>query len=86
MNLFLSNKTHRDAFRKSLCSGVLRKIFENKWEKVTGDWRKSHDEEFHYFVLLPKYSHYLIKDSEVGRGMWHVWGKRDVHADFDGEK
>lgn len=86
MNLLPSNKTCKNGFRKSHCAGAQRKIFENKKEEVTGDWRKSHDEELRYFVLLSKYSHYRIKDSEVGRGMWHMWGKREMHADFDGEK
>jgi hypothetical protein len=65
---------------------VLRKIFETKREEVTGDWGKSHDEELQFFVLLPRYSNNRIKDSEMGRGMWHMWGKKEMHEDFDGKK
>jgi hypothetical protein len=35
---------------------VLRRIFGPKRDDVTGEWRKSHNEELHsYLVLLPKY-------------------------------
>jgi hypothetical protein len=34
---------------------VPRRIFGPKRDEVTGDWRKLHNEELHYFVLLPKY-------------------------------
>jgi hypothetical protein len=30
---------------------VLRRIFGQKKDKVTGEWRKLHDEELHNFTL-----------------------------------
>jgi hypothetical protein len=34
---------------------VLRRIFGPKRDKVTGEWRKLHDEELYDFVLLVQY-------------------------------
>jgi hypothetical protein len=33
---------------------VLRRIFEQKRDEVTGDWRKLHDEELHNLYSSPK--------------------------------
>ena len=35
---------------------VLRRIFGWKREKVTGEWRRLHDEELYMLVFLTKYS------------------------------
>jgi hypothetical protein len=55
---------------------VLRKIFESKREEVTGDWRKSHDEELQFFVLLSRYSYNCIKDSGMGRSCGTCGGRK----------
>jgi hypothetical protein len=45
---------------------VLRGIFRPKRGKVTGDWRKLHNEELHNLYSSPSIIR-MIKDDEVGR-------------------
>jgi hypothetical protein len=35
---------------------VLRRIFKPKRDKVTGEWRKLHNEEQSWFALFAKYN------------------------------
>jgi hypothetical protein len=43
---YISNFTLREEFGfRVFESGVLRKIFGPKWQEVTGDWRKLHNDE-----------------------------------------
>jgi hypothetical protein len=42
---------------------VLRRIFGQKKDEVTGDWRKLHNEEFHNFYSLPS----IIRMIKSGR-------------------
>jgi hypothetical protein len=48
---------------------VLRRIFVPKWNEVTGEWRKLHNEELHNLyhpqISLGKSSQ--VKANEVGR-------------------
>jgi hypothetical protein len=43
---------------------VLRRIFGSKWDEVTGEWRKQHDEELHDVYSSPS----LIRTTK-SRGM-----------------
>jgi hypothetical protein len=54
---------------------VLMRIFGSKWDEVTGEGRKLHNEE-----LIDLYSSSnivrVIKSRRIyGRGMQHVWGE-----------
>jgi hypothetical protein len=41
-------------------------MFVPKNDKVTGDWRKFHNEELHHFVFVVKYYWYdRIKEDEI---------------------
>jgi hypothetical protein len=59
-----------------LYSKLLRKIFGSKWEKVTRDWRKLHNEELHGLNKSPNFV-LVIKSRRIRWvGMWHVWGEK----------
>jgi hypothetical protein len=45
---------------------VLRRIFEPKWDDVTGDWRKLHNEEFYNLLS----SQNIIKQIKLRRMRW----------------
>jgi hypothetical protein len=49
---------------------VLRRIFEPKREKVTGEWRKLHNEEFHDLYSSP--TTLRVKTSRTMRWSGHV--------------
>jgi hypothetical protein len=54
---------------------VLRRIFGPKRDRVTGGWRKLHNEELHNLYSSTR----MGLSSGVGRGgldMWHEWGRR----------
>ena len=34
---------------------VLRRIFGPRWDEVTGEWRRLHNEKLNHFVLLTRY-------------------------------
>ena len=73
---------------------VLRRIFGRKWDELTGEWRKLHNEELNYLYCSP-YIVWVIKwrmrwagnveriwRGEVYTGFW--WGnlrKRDHLGD-----
>jgi hypothetical protein len=46
----LSNLEHR---RRMFENRVLRRLFEPKWDEVTGEWRKLHKEELHDLYSSP---------------------------------
>jgi hypothetical protein len=49
---------------------VLRRIFGPKWDEVTGEWRKIHDEEFNDLYSLPNTVQMMqIEKKRDGRGM-----------------
>jgi hypothetical protein len=39
---------------------ALRRIFELNWDKVTGDWRKLHNEELHSLYSSPNIIRMII--------------------------
>jgi hypothetical protein len=51
---------------------VLGKVLGPKRDEVTEDWRKLRS-------VTKSYSGENIKDSGVGRGVRHVWGRGEVH-------
>ena len=55
------------------------KIFGPKSDRVTGEWRRLHNEELHNLNSpLPD-----KKNREWdGQGVWHVWGSRKMHTGF----
>ena len=51
------------------------RVFENgvvRREEVTGYRRQWHSEQLHELYCSP-----LFRGD--GRGMWHVWGRREIH-------
>jgi hypothetical protein len=47
---------------------LLRRIFEPKRGKVTGSWRKTHNEELHNLYTSPNIiTNHQIKEGEMGR-------------------
>jgi len=48
-------------------SRVLRRIFGPKWDEVTGEWRKIHNEEFNDLYSLPNTVQVMqIEKKEMG--------------------
>jgi hypothetical protein len=62
-------------------NSVLRRIFAPKRDDVTGEWRRLHSEE-----LNDLYSSSIVWAIKPRRmrwsGMWHVWGRGQVHTGF----
>jgi hypothetical protein len=59
---------------------VLRRIFRPKRDKVTGDWRKLHNEELYNLVLLAKRKQNdQVKEDEMGRACSTNGEKRDPY-------
>jgi hypothetical protein len=49
---------------------VLSTLFGPKWEEVTGDWRRLHNEELHN--LTSSRNIIMVIKSRRLRGAWHV--------------
>jgi hypothetical protein len=49
---------------------VLRRIFEPKWDEITGEWRKIHNKELNHMYPWPKVIR-VIK-SRRKRWVWHI--------------
>ena len=55
---------------------VLRRLLGPKRDKVTGEWRKLHNEELSDLYSLPNIVR-VVKSRRMRwgwEGMWHVWG------------
>jgi len=67
-------------------NGVLRRIFGPKRDEVTGEWRKLHNEELNDWYCSPNTVHVIRLRRMRWVGMWHVWGRGEVHTQgFDEE-
>jgi hypothetical protein len=60
---------------------VLRRIFGPRWDEVTGDWRKLHNDELHNFYSSPN----IIRMIKSRRMRWagHVarmWKTRNAYG------
>ena len=65
---------------------VLRRIFGPKLGKVTGEWRRLHNEELYCFVLLTKCcTGDQIKNNEMGRACNKYGGEERCIQGFGGE-
>jgi hypothetical protein len=59
---------------------VLRRIFEPKWDEVTGEWRKLHNEELNDLYSLPN----IVRVVKLRRMRWaghvaHMVEERGVY-------
>ena len=55
---------------------VLRRIFGPRRDKVTGEWRRLHNEELNDFYSSPNILR-MIKSRRMNElGMWRVWVRR----------
>jgi hypothetical protein len=54
---------------------VLRRTFRPERDKVTGEWRRLHDEE-----LYGVFSININPVIKYGRDMWHVWETGEGHT------
>jgi hypothetical protein len=55
---------------------VLKKIGRPKWEEIRGEWRTLHNEELHNSYSSPD------KGQSDEWGIWHTWGRREMHTQF----
>jgi hypothetical protein len=60
------SRTADSGWSSSLGVGVLRRIFGPKWDEVTGQWRKMHNEELHNLYLSPD----IIRQVKSRRMRW----------------
>ena len=63
---------------------MLKKIFAPSRNKVTGVWRKLHNEELHDLFSSPNTFQVSGLEESDGQGMRHIWGERLLQG-FDGE-
>jgi hypothetical protein len=74
--LTLREEYRLDVFQKR----ALRRMFGPTKDKVTGDWRKLHNEEL---VLFAKYNYNdQVKEGEMGRASSTNGGKRGMHIGY----
>jgi len=60
----------REELRLRVFDRVLRRIFESRWDEVTGEWRKLHYEELN--DLYSSHNIVRVKKSRRIRWVWHV--------------
>jgi hypothetical protein len=58
--------TLKDEHRWVFENRVLRRIFGPKWDEVTGEWRKLHNEELHDLYSSPSMIRINQEDEMVG--------------------
>jgi hypothetical protein len=64
-------------------NGLLRRLFGPKRDEVTGEWRKSHNEELQYLYLSPTIVRVMyIREELNGRSIQRVWGRGEVCTGF----
>jgi hypothetical protein len=66
---------------------VLRRIFGQKRDEVTGDWRKLHNEELHNLYYPPN----IIRMIKSRRMRWalpvvRMWANRNAYRDWSGSQ
>jgi hypothetical protein len=66
---------------------VLREVFGPWREGVRGDWRKVLVRSFIFILLNKCYPDDHMKENEMGQGMWHLQGRREIcTADSEGKR
>jgi hypothetical protein len=61
---------------------VLRRIFEPKWDEVTGEWRKLHNEELNDLYCSPKIIRVITATCMRWEGYVARIGRREMHTMF----
>jgi hypothetical protein len=64
---------------------VLRKTFWPKRDKVTGEWRRLHNEELYDLYSTPNFICVIISRRMREAGHVTLWMKRKEHKWFGGE-
>jgi hypothetical protein len=57
---------------------VLRKVFDSKRQRATGDWRQLCNEDFNYLYSFA----FISGVGRDGRGMWHASGRITICTGF----
>ena len=64
---------------------MLRRIFESKRDRLTGQWRKLHSEELSYLYITPN----IFRVNKPRRKNWeshvHYWGEERTKQGLGGE-
>ena len=73
-------------WRRNVAWGVfenrgLIRIFGPKSDKVTGEWRRPHNEEF-YELYSPNIIQVILQEACDEQDMWHEWGRGGVVTGF----
>jgi len=61
---------------------ALRKVFGPNRKAVTRGWRKLRNGELIIYKPTPHPVTTGMKSRRIGRGMRHVWGRRDMHTRY----
>jgi hypothetical protein len=63
---------------------VLRRVFEPKWDEVTGEWRRLHNEELNELYFSQNFIR-VIKSRLIGWARSMYGGEKWYIQNFDGE-